>query len=88
MSYQVYLSTEAVDDLSHLDKTTAQQIKDKLTWLAANVTTAKTRPLTGMFKGSYKLRVGDYRVLYTLNKASKFIFVRFVGHRSSIYKLK
>jgi mRNA interferase RelE/StbE len=88
MPYRIFLSPKASDELGQLDKPTAQQIKDKLDWLSLNIESARGKPLSGAFKGSYKLRIGDYRAIYTMDKALESIFVRFIGHRSSIYKLK
>ena len=43
--------------------------------------------LTGEFKGMFKLRVGDWRIIYTVNQNTKIITVHMVGHRSEIYKV-
>ncbi|MBM4081682.1 MAG: type II toxin-antitoxin system mRNA interferase toxin, RelE/StbE family, partial [Planctomycetes bacterium] len=42
-------------------------------------------PLTGPWKGKYKLRVGDWRAVYTADKSERLISVHRVGHRSEIY---
>ena len=42
-------------------------------------------PLTGNFKGTYKLRVGDWRIIYTIGYNA--ILIQFVGHRKEIYKM-
>ena len=41
--------------------------------------------LEGNFKGYFKLRVGDYRIIYEFETAS-IILVRLIGHRSRVYK--
>ncbi len=52
----------------------------------------KTTPRTGDIKklagreGGYRLRVGDYRVFYTLSKDDLTIYVEGVRHRSSAYE--
>jgi mRNA interferase RelE/StbE len=35
---------------------------------------------------SYRLRVGDYRILYTIDDKSKKIFIMAVGHRREVYR--
>ncbi|WP_230400971.1 type II toxin-antitoxin system RelE/ParE family toxin [Microcystis aeruginosa] len=40
-------------------------------------------PLTREWSGFYKLRVGDYRVIYEFDRESRII-IR-VGHRSEVY---
>ncbi len=40
--------------------------------------------LTG--RSEFKLRVGDYRVLYEFDVAAGRIYLLYVGHRRDIYK--
>jgi mRNA interferase RelE/StbE len=35
----------------------------------------------------YRLRVGDYRVLYTVDTATKTVTIFGVGHRREVYRL-
>ncbi len=37
-------------------------------------------------RSEYKLRVGDYRVLYEFDAKSGRIYLHYVGHRRDIYK--
>lgn len=85
--YQVELTTEAEADLARLNKTVAQRILKKIRWLAENFEMITPEPLTGEFKGLYKLRVGDYRVLYTFSQTErKVIIIHLIGHRREVYK--
>ena len=38
--------------------------------------------------GFAKLREGDYRIIYQVSREEKIVFVRFIGHRSEVYKNK
>lgn len=42
--------------------------------------------LTGEFEGLFKLRVGDYRVVYELIHEEKLILIHAIGHRRDIYR--
>ena len=84
--YTVEFLPSAVDDLGRLNKPVAQRIFTKIRWLAENLDVLSPEPLTGQWKGVYKLRVGDYRVLYTFNTAASSITVHFVRHRREVYK--
>lgn len=66
--YHVEFTPEAQTDLVPLSKPVAQRILKKLRWLAENLDAIPPEPLTGQWQGTSKLRVGDYRVLYTLDK--------------------
>jgi mRNA interferase RelE/StbE len=39
-----------------------------------------------LWKDKFKLRVGDYRVIYSVDFEKKIITVHLIGHRSEIYK--
>lgn len=40
--------------------------------------------LTGQLKGYYKLRVGPYRIIFSIE--GEFVKILKIGHRSSVYK--
>jgi mRNA interferase RelE/StbE len=87
--YEVEFTVEAEDDLAHLSKPIAQQILKKLRWLAENFEVITPEPLTGRWQGLFKLRVGDYRVLYAFSSTERsVIIVHLVKHRREVYKLK
>lgn len=68
-------TTEARADLARLDLQLARQVFDKLHRLAENFDLLVPEPLTGDWKGVYKLRIGDYRVLYTFDKIQLLLAV-------------
>jgi mRNA interferase RelE/StbE len=86
--FHVEFTPTAASDLERLNKATAQRILAKIRWLAENFETKVPEPLTGQFEGIFKLRLGDYRILYTSNKTEETIIVHFVRHRSEVYKTK
>lgn len=42
--------------------------------------------LKGKLSGDYSLRIGDYRVIYTVNKNKLVIYIIDLGHRKEIYR--
>jgi mRNA interferase RelE/StbE len=85
--YSVEFTDEAEKDLARIDKNTAQRILNKLRWLAENFDMIKPERLKGeLWKDKFKLRVGDYRVIYSVDFEKKIITVHLIGHRSEIYK--
>jgi mRNA interferase RelE/StbE len=85
--YSVELTDEAEKDLARIDKNTAQRILNKMRWLAENFDMIKPERLKGeLWKDKFKLRVGDYRVIYSVDFEKKIITVHLIGHRSEIYK--
>lgn len=88
MTYQVDFTPDAESDLSRLDAPIAQRVLKRLRWLAAHFEAIRPEPLTGQWQGVSKLRVGDYRVLYTYDRAGRNIIVHFVRHRREVYKIR
>lgn len=82
----VVFTSQAEENLAKLDKQIAQRILKKIRWLAENLETLTPEPLTGQFQDVYKLRVGDYRVLYTFEDQQKLIVIRLIKHRREVYK--
>ena len=83
--YLLTLTDEAENDLKRLDSAIAKRIVKKLRWLAANAEIHPHKALTGKWSGFYRLRVGDYRVIYALDHEGRVITVIVIGHRSNIY---
>jgi mRNA interferase RelE/StbE len=70
-------------DLDRLDRPVALRILGKIEKALA----AKGRagePLAGEFAGLYRLRVGDYRVIYA--RTSEGYLVLRIGHRGDVYR--
>jgi mRNA interferase RelE/StbE len=76
----------AIRDLERLDEPIARRILTRITWFSGNFERVIPEPLPGKFEGTVKLRIGDWRVVYTLE--GKTIVIQFVGHRRGIYKIK
>ncbi len=88
MTYQVKFMPRAADDLSRLHKVIAQRILTKVRWLSENFDNLTPEVLIGEWKGLFKLRVGSYRVVYTVSQKDQLITVHLVGHRRDIYKVR
>lgn len=70
-------------DLKRLDKQSALRIIGQLEQKLTASPRAGT-VLKGEFAGLYRLRVGDYRVIYALSKDG--ILVLRIGHRKNVYR--
>lgn len=88
VAYNVVFSQEGLTSLSQLDKQIAQRILDRIKWLSFHIEDVNHRALTANLKGTFKLRVGDYRVIYELKKTGNALIIRFIGHRSEVYNIK
>ncbi|QIR40923.1 type II toxin-antitoxin system RelE/ParE family toxin [Tolypothrix sp. PCC 7910] len=85
MTYLVEYEPEALADLEKLTKAVCERIVNKINWLTENFDQITPQPLTADLSGFYKLRIGDYRVIYEFDSEKKTIFIDRVGHRREIY---
>lgn len=81
---KVIWADEALKDLDALDAHIQGRIKEKVTWLRNNLSGLSQQPLRRTLWGFYKLRVGDYRIIYSIQ--GQIITIEAVGHRRDIYK--
>jgi mRNA interferase RelE/StbE len=63
-----------------------QSIQAKVDDLGTRLVAYNHHRLTG--RSEYRLRVGDYRVLYEFDAEAGRLFLHYVGHRREIYKSK
>lgn len=56
-----------------------------IVWLVKNFKDITPLALTANLVCAYKLRVGDYRVIYELSEVDENINILKIGHRSEIY---
>ena len=84
--YRIKLLDNAVKDLKKLDKNTAKRITSKIKWLAENLENTKLEALTADFSGVFKLRVGDYRIIFEIIHDEELIIIHLIEHRRTIYK--
>jgi mRNA interferase RelE/StbE len=85
MTYYVEFTLEAIDDLEKLTSAIQERILSKIRWLSENLENLTPQALSADLSGFFKLRVGDYRIVYSLDTNKQCITVHKVGHRRDIY---
>ena len=86
MSWQVEFTADGASDLRKLDPSLQRRILRRLQWLAGNFTAITPETLGGSLAGFFKFRIGNYRVIYTVDDTKQLIVVHMIGHRSKIYR--
>jgi mRNA interferase RelE/StbE len=84
--YQIRILDAAVSELANLDKSVGQRVVNRINWLAANLGNINPETLTGDMVGFYKLRVGDYRVVYEILEDEQTLMIHKIGHRREVYR--
>ena len=85
MTYYVEFTPEATDGLEQLTSTIQQRILSKIRWLSENLDDLTPQALSADLSGLFKLRVGDYRIIYSFDSSNQRITVHKVGHRRDLY---
>ena len=85
MSYTVEFQAAVERQLAALAPKMQARVMTRIRALATNPRPRDAKPLTGDLKGRFKLRVGDYRVIYTIHHDVLQVLVLAVGHRSKVY---
>ena len=84
MKYRIQIEAKAKKEIFELPEEIVKKV-----WLALDSLQENPRPI-GSKKLSgqegYRIRRGDYRILYTIDNTSKLIRVYRVGHRREIYR--
>ena len=77
---------EAREEIENLSAPVRMRILKKLKWFAKNFENTSPLPLHNEWKGFFKLRIGDWRVIYQCNSLDRCITINHVDHRSRIYR--
>jgi len=80
------LAQEADDDLAQLHHVIRKRVIEKLGWLQDNFDMVTPLPLGNNWRGFFKLRIGDWRVIYKTDWDKNKITVVVIDHRTKIYK--
>ena len=84
MSYQLAILRRAVKELAQLPDRDSLRIEADIESLAADPRPHGVKKLTG--RDGYRIRSGDYRVVYEINDRLRTVTVFHVGHRKDIYR--
>ncbi|GBO55578.1 RelE/StbE replicon stabilization toxin [Pseudanabaena sp. lw0831] len=84
MSYQVNLPKTVQKQLNALPQELKERILKCIVQLQEEPRPANSLQMKG--GQGFRLRIGDYRVLYDIDDSSKLINLRRIGHRREIYR--
>lgn len=81
--YQVQLSSRAEKALEKLPESVYERLVPALQTLASNPRPSGCKKLKG--RPGYRIRVGDYRIIYEVEDNVLWVYVIEIGHRREIY---
>lgn len=83
--YTVQYDPKALKEMARLDKAIARRIIKAVDGLKAEPRSHGARPLVG-YPDLWRIRVGDYRVIYTIKDAELVVLALRVAHRGGVYR--
>jgi len=85
MTFDIRFKPSVEKDLRSLPKTIVRRVVQKVEALADDPLPVQSRKLRGT-EQLYRVRVGDYRVVYQVDSRRKLVTIHHVRHRSEVYK--
>jgi mRNA interferase RelE/StbE len=84
IKYQIIILPAAEKSLSNLPKKMQLRIQGAITTLESNPIPPVAKKLVG--RDNYRLRVSDYRIVYSIHENILTVKVVSVGHRREVYR--
>lgn len=84
MALRIELLTRAARELRRLPSDVRSRILTQIANLSNDPRPPGVQKLQG--SDSYRIRVGDYRVLYIIDDAAQVVTIAGVGHRRDVYR--
>jgi len=82
--YKIELETRARREYRELPARVREQVTDAIDDLQSNPRPPGARKLVGA--NGYRVRTGDYGILYTIDDSSSVVRVYRIGHRREVYR--
>lgn len=85
MTYRVQVAPAAVRQLRKLDGSALRRVQAAIELLAEEPRPSGAKKLVGG-DGEWRVRTGDYRIVYDINDGVLLVLVVAVGHRREVYQ--
>jgi mRNA interferase RelE/StbE len=84
VSYSVFFLPRADREFAALSKSDFERVKRAIGSLADNPRPMNCQKLKG--RGGWRIRAGDYRVVYDIDDSARSVMVVTIGHRREVYR--
>ncbi|MEX0849127.1 MAG: type II toxin-antitoxin system RelE/ParE family toxin [Candidatus Dependentiae bacterium] len=86
VGYKIEFAVQAKKDLKKIDKPQLKKINQKLEGLVSSDFNQDIKKLEGTTESIYRMRVGDYRVVFQVKHNVITILVIGIAHRKQVYR--
>ncbi len=83
--YRIEVARSALKSLARIPQPYQRRIRDRIRTLATNPRPPGVKKLRGDLD-YYRIRIGDYRVLYTVNDEERVVRIAVIAHRREAYR--
>ena len=84
--YRVTYLPTVLKDLCATEQPMAQRLLDKTKWLASNVANLRHDPLHSDLPGIIQYAVGNWRILYAIDREDHVVAIHRVCTRNELYR--
>jgi mRNA interferase RelE/StbE len=84
--YNISINQSALKELGKLPKAMAKKAEKAIDALAEEPRPVGVKKLKGADEDLYRIRVGDFRIIYSIEDEIKIVDVLKIGHRKEIYR--
>ena len=85
MAYEVEFEAQVAKQLRDMQRADLQRVMDRVKALADDPRPQGSEKLAGM-ANAWRIRSGNYRVVYTIDDPAQVVTVTRVGHRREVYR--
>ena len=82
--YKIYIEKTAQKSLSKIDRRNQTRIINSIRSLAKEARPVNSKKLKG--RNAYRIRIGNYRIIYEIKQNELIILIVAIGHRRNIYR--
>ena len=83
-SYKVLIRRSAADELGRIPRKSMRRMIERIRSLASNPRPSGCEKLSAQER--FRIRQGDYRIVYSIDDEGKAVDIIKIGHRSEIYR--
>jgi len=84
-SYNIYFKPSVQKDLRRIPEATVVRVIKYIEGLAQDPRPRQSIKMLGAER-LYRLRVGDYRIIYEIDKGARQVTIHYIRHRKEVYK--
>lgn len=85
MAYEVEVTSRAAKEIMRLPRAEQSRVGEKIDGLVEEPRPVGVEKLSG-YSDAYRVRSGNYRIVYTIDDTVRIVTVTRVAHRSEVYR--